>query len=165
MPFERLPKIGWWEDNKIVTVYHGTHIRNIDWIQKNGLVPPTEGYTAGIVSLALEPNTAWGYASMSGMGGESGRGVKGEGGKGFRDAGSAAKSTTAAERVVFKIMIPLSHLKKNTLPINYPSSAKKLTDRSLFDGWKKTDQEYYAITELKWKGTLPPKYIVGYMTK
>ena len=155
IPFVRLPKIGWWLDNDPITVYHGTHIRNIDWIEKNGLVPPTEGYTAGVVSLALEPNTSWGYASMSGTGGEAA----------FRSAGAAVKSTAQAERVVFVLEFPKNYLLKRILPINYTTSQKKLNDRSEFDKWTRTDQEYYAITELKFKGTVEPKYIKSYMVK
>ncbi len=62
-PFDKNPKIGWWLDQgKTLRFYHGTHIRNIDWVEKNGLLAPTEGSTAGWISLALEPHTAHGYA-------------------------------------------------------------------------------------------------------
>lgn len=166
IPFVRLPKIGWWLDGEKITCYHGTHIRNIEWIEKNGLVPPEQGYTAGVVSLALEPNTSWGYASMSAMGGESGRGIKADkGSKGFRDAGAGAKSTPQEERVVFVLEFPKKYLMSKILPINYTSSDKKLNNRSEYDKWERTDQEYYAITELKFKGTVPAKYIKSYMTK
>lgn len=166
MPFQRLPKIGWWEDNDPIRVYHGTHIHNIEWIEKNGIMAPTTGYTAGVVSLALEPNTSWGYAAMSGMGGESGGGVKAKKGTvGFRDAGATAVRTPDLERVVFVIDFPKSYLMRHIAPINYESSQKKLTDRSLFDAWKRSDQEYYAITELKFLKTVELRYIKGYMTK
>lgn len=155
VPFERLPKIGWWEDNKTLTLYHGTHINNIEYIEKNGLVSPKDGYTSGIVSLALEPNTSWGYASMSGTGGEAA----------FRSAGANVKTTSHSERVVFVIKMPLSYVKKNILPINYDTSKDKLNKRELFDAWKKSDQEYYALTELKLKVPVASKYIKSYMVK
>jgi len=155
VPFVRAPKIGWWEDNKILTLYHGTHIRNIEYVEKNGLVAPKEGYTAGIVSLALEPNTAWGYASMSGAGGESS----------FRDAGSKVKTTSQKERVVFVIEMPIDYVKKHILPINYDTSKDKLTNKALYEKWTKEDQLYYALTELKFKVPVSPKYIKKYMTK
>jgi len=156
MPYERFPKIGWWEDNKILTLYHGTHVSNIEYIEKNGLISPKDGYTAGIVSLALEPNTSWGYASMSGTGGEAAS---------IRNAGAKAKTTPKKERVVFVIEMPLAYVKKHILNINYDTSKDKLTKRELFDVWNNSDQEYYALTELKLKVPVDPKYIKGYMTK
>jgi len=154
--FLRAPKIGWWEDNKTLTLYHGTHIRNIEYVEKNGLMAPKEGYTAGIVSLALEPNTAWGYASMSGAGGEVAS---------LRNAGSKATTTSHKERVVFVIEMPISYVKKNILPITYDTSRDKLNDKSLYEKWTKEDQLYYAMTELKFKVSISPKYIKKYMTK
>ena len=155
VPFQRAPKIGWWKDNKVLTLYHGTHIRNIEYVEKNGLISPKEGYTAGIVSLALEPNTSWGYASMSSTGGESS----------FRTAGTKVKNTPQKERVVFVIEMPIDYVLKNILPINYDSSKDKLTDKSLYEKWTKEDQLYYALTELKFKIPVEPKYIKKYMTK
>jgi hypothetical protein len=155
-PWDKNPKIGWWLDGKKITAYHGTHINNIDWVVQNGLKAPTEGYTAGIVSLALEPNTAWGYASMSGAGGEV---------ESLRNVGADVKSTSHSERVVFILEFPKSYLLKNIMPITYRTSQDKLTKKELYDEWTRTDQEYYMMTELKFKGTVDPKYIKGYMKK
>jgi hypothetical protein len=154
--WDKNPKIGWWLDNKKITAYHGTHINNIDWVVQNGLKAPTEGYTAGIVSLAMEPNTAWGYASMSGAGGEV---------ESLRNAGAAVKSTSHKERVVFILEFPKSFLLKHISAIDYRTSQDKLSNKELYDEWTKTDQEYYMMTELKFKGTVDPKFIKGYMTK
>jgi len=65
------PKIGWWLDKDVITLYHGSHIKNIDFIKKNGILPAQEGYTEGRIYLAFEPYTARGYSSMAGQGGES----------------------------------------------------------------------------------------------
>ena len=170
MSWDKNPEIGWWLDGNKITAYHGTHISNIDWVVKNGLKAPTEGYTAGIVSLAMEPNTAWGYASMSGAGGEV---------ESLRNAGTDVKSTSHKERVVFVLEFPKSYLLKNIEPINYKTSKDKLSNEELYREyskkdrmyfmknkvWTKPDQEYYKMTELKFKGTVAPKYIKGYMTK
>jgi len=152
--FSRFPKLGWWMDNDPITFFHGTHIRNIGWVEANGLVPPKEGYTAGIVSLALEPNTAWGYASMSGAGGEAE----------FRSAGQKVTTTSQKERVVFVLEIPKSYILKKMLPLNYATSVK-LNDKAEYDKWTKDDQLFYALTEVKHKGAVPSKYIKAYMTK
>lgn len=162
------PVIGWWEDNDPLTLYHGTHERNLDGILKDGIYAPTTGYTAGKVSLALEPNTGWGYASMSGTGGETA----------FRKAGAAAKHTPGNERIVFILQLPLSMVKENMLAArgNIKAYRNKLTDRQLYEKWKtehggenydhsKYDQEYYALTELRLPEHVPAKYIIGVMKK
>lgn len=154
------PKIGWWLDNDPVTFYHGTHINNIIGILKDGIYAPKSGPTAGFVSLALEPNTSFAYASMSGAGGESG----------FRGAGQAARHTPKEERVVFVLEIPQSYFKSRMAPARGAMDVEreKLTNKEKYDAWvktKKSDQEYYAITEIRLPKHVPAKYIVGYMLK
>lgn len=154
------PTIGWWLDNNPVTFYHGTHIRNKDGILKDGIFAPESGPTAGYVSLALEPNTSFAYASMSGAGGESG----------FRGAGQKATSTPPKERIVFVLHIPQSYFKTRMAPARGAMDVErtKLTTKSRYETWAKTgktDQEYYAITEIRLPKHVPAKYIVGYMLK
>ena len=155
--FDKNPTIGWWLDNDPIRFYHGTHIRNIEFVEKNGLIAPTEGSTAGWISLALEPNTAHGYASMSGAGGETA----------FRDAGTKAKVTDKKERVVFIIELPkklvLSKMAKERGAMQ--NTKTKLVNKTEYDNWNKQDQEYYALTEIRMPDKIDPKYIKGYMSK
>ena len=163
LPYEKFPKIGWWLDSDPVTFYHGTHARNKDWILQNGLHAPTEGSTAGWVSLAIEPNTSLGYASMSGNGGETA----------FRDASKTkAVHTPTNERIVFVLKIPQSEFLNKMAKArgNMEAERNKLTDRNKYASFIKGkpyqfDQEYYAKTEIRMPKVVDPKYIVGYMVK
>lgn len=149
------PKIGWWADRKTVLFYHGTHYTNLLGILEGGIYAPTSGPTANWVSLALEPNTGFGYASM---GGESG----------FRAAGASAKSVPPKERVVLVLKLPMSFIKQHMekeFRGNVASTRNKLTDKAEYEAWTKTDQEYYALTELRFPKKIDPKYIIGYMIK
>lgn len=162
------PVIGWWEENDPLTLYHGTHVNNIEGILESGIYAPKEGYTAGKVSLALEPNTAFGYASMSGAGGETA----------FRSKGGKAQHTPPEERVVFVLQIPQSIIQENMLAArgNIEEYRRKLIDRELYEKWKqekggeaydpsKFDQQYYALTEIRLPDHVSADYIMGYMQK
>ena len=156
----KVPDIGWWLDKPIVTFYHGTHIRNVPWVLKNGLVAPESGPTAGRVSLAIEPYTGRGYASMSGGGGESE----------FRSAGAKPVSTPMKDRAVFVLQIPQSYFVPKMDPSrgNMGDDRDKLTNKDRYLQWHnagKTDIEYYAITEVQLPKAVPPEFIVGYMIK
>ena len=158
IPWNGNPTIGWWLDNDPVTFYHGTHISRLEGVLENGLRAPTEGATAGWVSLALEPNTGHGYASMTG--GETA----------FRAAGAQARSVPHGERITFVLQIPQSHFLQKMAPMRggVQEYKDKLTDRKLYEAWKdqgKTDQEYYAVTEIRLPDPVPAKFIVGYMKK
>lgn len=161
-PWSGNPNIGWWEDQKPLTLYHGTHQSKIEDILKSKLVAPSEGPTAHWVSLALEPNTAFGYASM--RGGESA----------FRAAGAKAIHVPAEERAVLILSFPggkeqLLQMGMDTrIRGNDPIAKEKLLNRDLYEKWKaqgKTDQEYYALTELRLPKELDRKFIVGVMRK
>lgn len=158
--WNRNPQIGWWMDNDPIRLYHGTHERNLDSIIKNGISAPSSGPTAGWVSLAIEPNTAHGYASMSGMGGESE----------FRVANGNAKHTPENERIVLVLEIPKDYLISHMAPArgNVDEYRDRLTNKTKYLEWKaagKTDKEYYAIAEIRLPKHVPAKYIVGYMKK
>jgi len=157
LSWEGNPKIGWWQDAKPLYLYHGTHINNLESVSKQGIGAPTEGYTAGWVSLALEPNTAFGYASMHG--GEAS----------FRSAGKEAKHVPVKDRIVFVLKFnSFEEVKKlglGSLRGMVEATKNKLTNKSLYDNWKDSDQEYYALTELRVKKHIPPKFITGYMKK
>jgi hypothetical protein len=164
--WQGFPEIGWWEKNDPLTLYHGTHVDNITGILENGIYAPKEGYTAGKVSLALEPNTAFGYASM--RGGETN----------FRNQGKQAEHVPPEDRVVFILQLPQSIIRENMLAgrYNMDDYKNKLIDPKLYEGWKlkhggdsydysKFDQEYYALTEIRLPEHVSEKYIVGYMKK
>jgi hypothetical protein len=149
MPWNSYPKIGWWPEKETVTLYHGTHKKNLDWISKHGIVPPKEGYTAGRIYLAFEPNTAFGYASMSGMGGESQ----------FRTAGTKVTTTPIEDRIVFVIEMPTDYvLSKGKINMN-------TTDKEDYDKSGKSDIEYFQLKEVSLFDKIPVKYIKGWMKK
>lgn len=149
---------GWWEDGDSVTVFHGTHERNIPDILKNGLTrmdPDT-----GMISLALEPHTAKGYASMSGTGGEAS----------FRKVGAKIKHTPMNERAVFKIVIPRDWLEANmdkNLSGNIGTAKNRMKSKEEYELFKKfekkPDTAYYQLAELRVKKPVPAKFIKGVM--
>lgn len=152
IPFKN-PQIGWWRDNDPLTLYHGTHKRNLESILENGISAPKSGPTAGWVSLALEPNTAFGYASMSGE-------------SAFRAAGAKAVHVPMKDRVVLVLEIKWSDLEgKFTFGGNTEIPYSHLTQKELYDRWKKSDIEYYQQAEIRVPKHVPAKYIKGYMTK
>ena len=142
----KIPKIGWWLDKDIVTLYHGTHINNIDFIKKNGIVPPKEGYTAGRVYLAFDPYTSRGYSCMSAVGGESQ----------FRSLGTKVKTTPMNERVVFIVKLPIEYVLK------YGKINKNSTKEEYIKS-KVPDYKFYELWEVSFFGKIDKKYIVAYM--
>lgn len=101
-----------------IVAYHGTHKRNLEKVLDHGIKPPGEGYTPDTVSLAARPDTAFGYAAMSGQGGESAWNVKTAGNK-------KAETTPYEDRIVFKVNIPLNWHKEHLQRILYPHSPLK----------------------------------------
>jgi hypothetical protein len=158
--WSKSPNIGWWLDNDPVTFYHGTHERNIHGIYGSELRAPTSGPTAGYVSLALDPYTAFGYASMSGSGGESE----------FRGAGKKATTTPPNERAVLVLRIPKAYFLKKMVHQrgNVDEYRNRLTSKEEYLKAKKhgkSDHEYYMLTEIRLPTAVPAKYIIGYMKK
>lgn len=156
VPFNRNPKIGWIWDNDPITFYHGTHFSRLNDILQHGLKAPTDGPTAGWVSLALEPSTGRGYASMHG--GETS----------FRKAGSKAQHVPMQDRRVLVLQIPKNYVLKYMAPArgNMDNERDKLTNEERYRKWiasGKTDQEYYALTEIRLPKKVPAKFIKGWM--
>lgn len=149
---------GWWEDQDPITLFHGTHERNISTILKNGL--DRKDPDTGMISLALEPHTAKGYAAMSGTGGESD----------FRKAGAKVKSTPMNERAVFVFEIPkdwlLTNMDKN-LSGNVGDAKKRMQSKEEYENFKqhtgKPDYAYYQLAEIRVKKEVPAKFIKGIM--
>ena len=156
LQWEGRPDIGWWEDKDVIRLYHGTHIRNVDSVVKNGLThkdPQT-----GMISLALEPNTAFGYAAMAGVGGEAS----------FRKAGAKVKNTPAEERAIFVLDIPMKWIKEHydpNLSGNVGQAKEHMKDKSNYTFWNGSDVGYYSLAEIRVKTAVPAKYIKGYMIK
>jgi hypothetical protein len=164
---QTFPKIGWWLDRDPVRLYHGTHTRNLDNILKSGIQAPTEGSTAGKVSLAIDPLTARAYASMSGLGGEHKF-------KGFRNVGQSKNIQTKVpmeERVVFIIQFPREYVLKimNTEGFMARGHMSELVhrlddkneyQRLVVDGGM-SEKEYYSRTEIR-VPEVKPQDIVGY---
>jgi len=149
------PKIGWWADKPVVTFYHGTHYSKLESILKTALYAPKTGPTANWVSLALEPNTAFAYASMNGE-------------SSFRAAGASAKSIPPNERVVLVLRLSMQYILKNmekNFRGNIQETRTKLEDKTEYNAWKKSDQEYYALTELRFPRSVDSRYIIGYTVK
>lgn len=158
LPWEKAPKLGWWKDGTHVTVYHGTHDRNISDIKKNGITH--KDAKTGHISVAHDPYTAHGYASMSGAGGE----------RNFRTGGTTAVHTPQEHRTVVKMRIPHKWVHKHMdheLGGN-EDRRPRLQNKEQYDNWKskgKSDHEYYEKTELRLNHAIPTKFIVGYMKK
>jgi hypothetical protein len=159
IPFERNPSIGWWEDQAQVTVYHGTHDKNVDNILQNGLTradPQT-----GMISVTSDPNTAHGYAAMSGAGGEAA----------FRKAGARPVHVPHEDRSVIKFKLPIQWLKQNmdtTFSGNIGTAKTHLTSKDEYVKWKqqgKSDSEYYQTSEFRVNKPIPPSFIAGVMKR
>jgi len=153
------PKIGWWKDTVPLIMYHGTHISNVESISSTGLFAPTTGPTADWVSLAFDPNTAFGYASMSG--GEAA----------FRAAGAKPKFTKPEDRAVlvlkfkngFKDLVKLHYDDK--LGGNLSKQREHLLSKEIYDQFDGPDQQYYQLSEIRIPKKLDKKYIIGYTKK
>ena len=90
------------EDGSHVYLYHGSHRRNTENIEKHGATKPDP--TTGKVSFAFEPHTAKGYSAMSGSGGESE----------FRKAGASAVNVPQKDRGVHVWKVP-KHIVRSAL--------------------------------------------------
>lgn len=159
IPYEKNPDIGWWEDQDTVTVYHGTHDRNVSDILQNGLTKADP--VTGMISVTSDPNTAHGYAAMSGAGGEAN----------FRKAGAKPVHVPHEERSVIKFALPINWLKQHmdkNFSGNIGDARKHLTSKDEYVKWKeqsKTDSEYYQTSEFRLDTPIPPEYIVGVMKR
>ena len=165
---EGLPKVrmaastfkkGWWLDKDVITFYHGTHKNNLAFIEKNGIVAPKTGSTAGWVSLALDPYTAHGYASMSGSGGETK----------FRAVNAKPVNVPHSDRITFVVRIPKNEVLAKMAPERgaMQSTLNRLKDENEYNqlvrSGKMNDEEYYRLTEIRWPHVVPVSYIIGYM--
>jgi hypothetical protein len=150
------PKIGWWEFQDPLVLYHGTHERNIEMISKNGIT--NKDPETGMISMALEPNTAFGYAAMSGTGGEAN----------FRKAGNKVTSTPPKERAIFVAHVPWDWVEKHydkNLKGNLKKEKERLSSEEVYNSFTGVDASYYQLSELRFNTEMPARFIVGYMQK
>ena len=149
----RYPKIGWWLDKDQVVFYHGTHKRHLDSILRGGIRAPTRGPAANWVSLALEPNTAHAYASMSGE-------------TAFRAAGQKAVHVPDDERVVLVVKMKKNQFLPKMAPERGAMSTTKgkLKDKTLYEKHVGHDVEYYSMTEIRYPVHVPAGSIMGWMS-
>lgn len=157
-PWNRNPNIGWWLDQEPIRLYHGTNIKNLPVIDRQGIKAPTSGSTAGWVSLAIEPYTSFGYASMSGAGGETN----------FRAAKAKPVYVPAEDRAILIIELPLrwmlQHMNKE-MRGNIERTKNKLIDKDQYEKWSRFDHEYYESTEVRIGNNVPRRFIIGYTIK
>lgn len=152
------PKIGWWKDQKYLYLFHGTHENNVEPIAQNGLSKMDP--RTGMVSMTLDPNTAHGYAAMSG--GEAT----------FRQAGQKAQSTPHEQRAVLVYKVPREwidefHDKKLSGNIDshiFPTKTH-MTDKTKYQDWTGPDSSYYSGSELRFNKPVPNAFLIGYMQR
>lgn len=155
MPWNGNVNIGWWADNDIMRMYHGTNIDFIGSIAKEGLnrLDPN----TGMISLAFEPFTARAFAVM---GGEAR----------FLSAKSKARSLIVPEnkRCVLVLDIPKDFVFKyidRDFHGNDPEHKHRLVDKSVYEQWNGSDQQYYQLCEMRLASAIPPEYLTSYMLK
>jgi hypothetical protein len=170
LPFDKGANPGWHQEGEHMVVYHGTHERHVQDILQNGLNRPDP--RTGMISVTHDPNTAHAYAAMSGSGGEAS----------FRKAGAKVTTTPQNERSVIKMKIPMSwakeHMDHNLSgnigaedSSNDLKDAKtRMTNKSEYERWRKANPSkpghvYYTGTEIRFKRSIPPEFIVGHMKK
>ena len=153
LPWDGNPTIGWWQDKKKLRMYHGTDLDHVESFFQTGLNRPDP--QTGLYSLAYEPFTARAFAVM---GGEAH----------FLASKSKALSVPENKRAVIVFDIPLTWInqhKDDFLGGNDDTHKSRLTDKTLYDEWEQSDQQYYQLCELRVKTAVPAKYMTGYMLK
>lgn len=159
IPFEHNPKIGWWRNSPTVTLYHGTHIKNLENIKKAGV--NVKDKKTGMISFSLDPHTSHGYSSMSG--GEAN----------FRSSEARAEHVPHNQRVVVQYNVPRHWIEKHIdsrLGGNLNEMGPKMKDKSLYEkhlsqNGPNRDSEYYGTSEIRLSHPIPNQYMAGYMRK
>jgi len=153
----------WWldPDKDVVTLYHGTNIKNLQEISEKGLRSDRQGFTY----LTPDPDTGVGYAVMD------------QGEKVFRRQGKP-KQVPIEERALLEIEVPQKEIISDIQ--RSPTSKEKLfSGRELFDESERITfrgQEgipidaryrspYYDLTEVRLQQDIPVEWIKGYSIK
>lgn len=161
IPFDKATNHGFWGDNDYVTVYHGTHKRNVSAIENSGLNRPDP--KTGMISVTMDPHTAHGYAAMSGSGGEAN----------FRQVGSKVVNTPHEDRAVLKYRLPSNWLRDNmdtNFGGNVGETRNRMMDKDQYTSWrsknpKGSDSSYYSLSEFRLKSPIPKEFYVGHSFK
>lgn len=152
-PWNGNVSIGWWQDNNIMRMYHGTNLDFLPSIAKEGL--NRLDARTGMISLAFEPFTARAFAVM---GGEA------------RFLAAKAKALVVPEnkRCVLMFDIPKAFVFKyidRDFHGNDPEHKERLINKEIYDNWTRGDQQYYQLCEMRLASTIPVNMLVGYMVK
>ena len=114
-------KTNWWldelEDKGTVTLYHGTNIKNLDKIKKEGLKVDKQGFTYA----SPDPDTAGGYSVMA-------RGEKASKGK----KGKAYEQAPREERALLEIKVPKEMLESDIPVVKFYDHDKKVSDTAMY---------------------------------
>lgn len=151
--------IHWSQNKDRLVVFHGTHIKNVPDILKNGI--NNKDPKTGMVSVAIGShgqNIAHGYAAMSGE-------------YGFRQAGQKATTVPHDQRAIVVAHLPMDWVHKN-VDRNFGGNPievrQRLADPELHRQYvAKTGSDFSPTEtpELRFKEEIPAKYIVGVTQK
>jgi hypothetical protein len=153
IPWDSNPRIGWWQEQDPLRLYHGTNLKNLPGFAKTGLSIPDP--RTGMYSFAFEPFTARAFAVM---GGEAR----------FLASKSRTMIVPENQRAVVVFELPSQLVKKimdNTLSGNDLLHKERLLDKEKYEEWDSTDQQYYQLCELRVTKPVSSNYIVGFMLK
>jgi hypothetical protein len=149
----------WSENEDHLVVYHGTHIKNVPEILKNGI--NNKDPKTGMVSVAIGSHgadVAHGYAAMSGE-------------YGFRQAGQKAITVPHEDRAIIVAHLPMDwvhqHVDRN-FGGNPTEVRQRLADPELHRQYvAKTGSDFSPTKtpELRFSAPIPAKYIVGVTQK
>ncbi len=156
VPWNGFPEIGWWRDQKKLTLYHGTNVDNLPGFAATGLSRPDPN--TKMYSFAFEPFTARAFAVM---GGEA---------RFLNAKAHQAKQLVVPEnkRAVLIFELPIAWIEKYMDPDlsgNDPSHKERLMDKDEYEKFSGSDQQYYQLCELRVTAPVDAKYIKGYMIK
>lgn len=149
----------WSENEDHLVVYHGTHIKNVPEILKNGI--NNKDPKTGMVSVAIGSHgadVAHGYAAMSGE-------------YGFRQAGQKAITVPHEDRAIIVAHLPMDwvhqHVDRN-FGGNPTEVRQRLADPELHRQYvAKTGSDFSPTQtpELRFSAPIEAKYIVGVTQK
>lgn len=151
-----MPKQEWWQDELERTgkirLWHGTDKSNLPSIQKNGILPDRDNKTY----LSPDPDTGFGYGAMA-------RGEKAF----LKDAKKGkAKTNPFEDRALLELEIPKEYFEKYLADQRSNFSIDRLLSPNAKNKFQPYDfnlnQPYYALTELRFNGPIPPEFIVGW---
>jgi len=136
--------VGWWLDNEVMTLYHGTSIDNVDNIISNGLL----GTNTHFIHLTFDMNTAYGFSIFK---------------HGYEESLTNFQFNNKNQRCLIELKFNIDDFLYRILDINfsYGTSYSRLSDRKVYDDFIGTDNEYYKYTEFILTESIEKKYITN----